>query len=604
MKLILFIGAISCFIGNSIAQDFTYGWHTTNTNTESHYPISNQVYNDTLYSFFEIYDEDSLDADPGIGEDWIISHDDSVTYSIYYFTKSTTDGNFISAHKLIEVAQSYSDIRAIEISTSGQLIIAGYSSVIVSSYDLDFDPSPVTVGSYSRSTDGYISFIAFYDLNGDYSERIEYAHTNTSSVFFTDMSINEQNELVLVGELVGTMDLDFTAGIDSLSCTGINNDALVMKIDLTNQLYMWSKSFGNTFETGIYFVEAKNNNIILMGYYQDSLLDLDPSSTGTWNVNINPNGDAIFLARWNNDGDFILGMGIYGEGNYDYVQIRGLAVDDQNNIYVSGNTDQNLVVDLDPSINTTFVNTNKYENYFLAKYNLNFALIWAKNIQTDDNLYYTYTNSNIALSNSYLAYVIDVGSGIVSYSDQTSIDTLSNGMNYGFNVSAIDTYTGNVYNKANFEGVDATNSYFSLNDFSIDQDENIHIIGDFQKTVDFNPFDFSTVYDTSFLYLAPNNYTTSPFNLMLNTSNFLGIEESPNAIEAQLYPNPTKDRITITTEAELKNISIFDLQGNLVLSTNTEGNMKELNVEHLHSGLYIAIISTDKGIINQRFSHL
>lgn len=602
MKNILFIAAFSCFIGNTIAQNFTYGWHATNTNSENHYPISNQVYNDTLYSFFSVQDEDSLDADPGTSEDWIISHDGSIVNTLYYFTKRTKDGTYISSHKLIETAQSYSDVRAIEISSTGQLIIVGYSYAIVSSYDLDFDPSPVTVGSYSRVTDGYLTFIAFYDLDGNYSERIEYAHSNTSSVYFTDMSINEQNELILVGELYGTVDMDFTAGNDSLSTSGIENDALVMKIDLTNEVYMWSKAFGNTFETGIYYVEAKNNEIYLMGYYSDAPLDLDPSSSGTWNVTNMNGSEAIFLSRWNANGGFITGMGIHGQANYDYVQIRGLAVDDQSNIYICGNTDQNMIVDLDPSINTKLVNTTKYENYFLAKYNMNFALLWSKNIQNDDNLYYTYQNSNIVLSENYLAMVLEVGSGIVSYSDQTVTDTLSNGSNYGFNVTAISPYYGTVYNTIHYEGDDVSYSYLSLNDFAIDSDENIHVFGDFMRFIDFNQIDFTTVYDTSFLYLAPNYYNTSPFNLMLSTQSFLTIDESNSIIDVSLYPNPTNGLITINSTEKVLKVSLVDLSGKLI-ELKTE-NTSTIDLTDLNSGYYLLKIETESGSIVKKIQKL
>jgi len=65
----------------------------------------------------------------------------------------------------------------------------------------------------------------------------------------------------------------------------------------------------------------------------------------------------------------------------------------------------------------------------------------------------------------------------------------------------------------------------------------------------------------------------------------------------QISPNPISDQLTITSEDEIKSISILSIEGKLI------GNFSNnnINLERLSCGLYLIQVETDKGIGTQKF---
>ncbi len=72
-------------------------------------------------------------------------------------------------------------------------------------------------------------------------------------------------------------------------------------------------------------------------------------------------------------------------------------------------------------------------------------------------------------------------------------------------------------------------------------------------------------------------------------------DKNQNIKGLKLYPNPvTHGKVNIVTQQNrLKTISIFDVFGNIILTTKLYD--KELDLSELHSGIYIIrIVETDK----------
>ena len=69
------------------------------------------------------------------------------------------------------------------------------------------------------------------------------------------------------------------------------------------------------------------------------------------------------------------------------------------------------------------------------------------------------------------------------------------------------------------------------------------------------------------------------------------------------YPNPADDFLTITTSQQgLKSISIFDLNGRLVKTINTNlSSHQNINVSDLQDGLYFITAQTANGSISEKF---
>ncbi|WDF45619.1 T9SS type A sorting domain-containing protein [Chryseobacterium sp. KACC 21268] len=75
--------------------------------------------------------------------------------------------------------------------------------------------------------------------------------------------------------------------------------------------------------------------------------------------------------------------------------------------------------------------------------------------------------------------------------------------------------------------------------------------------------------------------------------------ENANGTKISFYPNPATDIINIKTkDSEIKNITIYDMTGNQVMSSRA---LKKINVKGLLQGNYILKVETDKGIKSFKF---
>ncbi|WP_287443241.1 M36 family metallopeptidase [Algoriella sp.] len=69
-----------------------------------------------------------------------------------------------------------------------------------------------------------------------------------------------------------------------------------------------------------------------------------------------------------------------------------------------------------------------------------------------------------------------------------------------------------------------------------------------------------------------------------------------------IYPNPVKDLVYISTKDEVKQYEIIDVTGRVISSgvLKTENNVKSVSTAHLSSGLYILKLHTDKGVVTKK----
>jgi len=71
---------------------------------------------------------------------------------------------------------------------------------------------------------------------------------------------------------------------------------------------------------------------------------------------------------------------------------------------------------------------------------------------------------------------------------------------------------------------------------------------------------------------------------------YLGVNDV-NRTKINIYPNPAKDFVTITSDKSIKSVEIYDYLGRLI---KTESSAK-INISHLLKGTYILKIKTDSG---------
>lgn len=127
----------------------------------------------------------------------------------------------------------------------------------------------------------------------------------------------------------------------------------------------------------------------------------------------------------------------------------------------------------------------------------------------------------------------------------------------------------------------------------------IYVAKDYPAEVEWNEtLDASVPHGDGYtLYLLNNNGDRigQPVNVTVNDP--AGIESVENSTNCTVYPNPAKTVVNITADTEIKQITIYSLAGNEVLSESFDGtNCKEqLKVDQLPAGYYISKIKTVNG---------
>ncbi len=204
------------------------------------------------------------------------------------------------------------------------------------------------------------------------------------------------------------------------------NDALIVKIN-NNGSIGWAKSFGGYSSDQGSFIEVKNSIYMAGLFYSSSQFDtISLTSTGY---------SDIFLVKMDTAGNINWAKQM---GCAQYDDIYGMALDADENVYLSGRYGQNSNFIAD---SITLTNNGKYDAYYV-KYNSSGKVSWAfgyggtqndygYDITTDNqsNLFIsgTFTSSSIVLSNDTLANAGNAGdynsiiATLVDYSDTVSI---------------------------------------------------------------------------------------------------------------------------------------------------------------------------------------
>lgn len=79
---------------------------------------------------------------------------------------------------------------------------------------------------------------------------------------------------------------------------------------------------------------------------------------------------------------------------------------------------------------------------------------------------------------------------------------------------------------------------------------------------------------------------------------YLGLDASLNeysTLGANIYPNPTRELVNVNSEYLIDGVSIYSLQGALVLSKEPKDNTFSIDIKHLDPGVYSLIIEASQG---------
>ncbi len=269
--------------------------------------------------------------------------------------------------------------------------------------------------------------------------------------------------------------------------------------DIQAQAFQWAKSFASVFSRGTDVVTDNDRNVISAGWYNNSV-DLDPGLGVSLVTVTNPSstlGSSSYLSKLDSNGQFIWGH-TYNHNS----RIQDVDVDNQGNILVVGHYRDSIDMDFSATTSwlygNSFTNNSSYwGNIFIAKYDPNANLIWAKTIVNNSSVQNTYALSahslkvdlanNVILSGRFRDSVdFDPGVGVFSLISQSVSTSFNYGDKYLLKLDANGNFNW-VRNWGNANNWGNNSSWYGSQELDVDANNNIFMPIEFRDSIDIDP---------------------------------------------------------------------------------------------------------------------
>ncbi|MDP4267266.1 MAG: SBBP repeat-containing protein [Bacteroidota bacterium] len=458
-------------------------------------------------------------------------------------------------------------LNSITVDKAGNIYITGFSY----SPSITFDTITLT---NSNSGKCCFSFLSKYDPDGKilWAKNIGGNQSIATYSVTTDIAGNVY--------ITGTFyNINITFGSTTLTNadkTGKTQDIFIAKYDITGNI-LWSKNVsGINNDYAFYIVADTTGNIYISGKFYSPAITLDTIILyKTKGVNSD-----IFLAKYSDNGN-ILWAKNFGGKFYDWAS--PIAVDLTGNIYITDCFNSTkLTID-----STTLTNAGS-DDIFLAKYDANGKVIWAKSTGGTGSDW----PKSIAvdgIGNPYLCGYFE--SPTITFDNTILTNT---GKNDIF-IAKYDT-TGNILwaTSVGGPGVDIASSV------AMDATGNAYIAGYFYSPV--ITFGSNTLVNAD---LSGNS--SDIFLAKLGKSNEVGIEKIRiKDDELMVYPNPSDGRISIeVNNSEIKQVQlrVINIMGQIVMSQSRTFNNRitQIDLSTIPAGIYNVVATASNGkVFNTR----
>ena len=486
-----------------------------------------------------------------------------------YIQKLDETGNLIWAKNIGGTAN---DLGKVINDYSTHIIISGTFSNTV-----DFDPGAGT--AMRTSNGGSDVFILALDPAGDFLWVQTFGESDDESI--GGQELDSFNDIIITGSFIDSMTVDIGGVPETMYTTsGASSDIYVLKMDLLTGNAIWIKSFGSSsIDKGSGLVVKSNDNILLTGSFRN-IMDADPdtSSTSVFTLNASTFTNT-FLVELDPIGAFVNAFSFY---NSNVMEVYDIELDANDNIYLTGpfkNT-----TDFDLKSGTTNLSSSGGQDCYIVKLTPAKDLVWAKAFG-GPGLEQPFGIEVAANGDVYTAG---------RYSTNTDFDPGAAVNNQTAVGSGQDIFIHKLDAAGDFQLVYTFGQ--GGNDMArgleIDIDGNMYVNGLFNGTIDFDPTG-----GTANL-TAGSNTATDAFLLKFSALP-LGISENENT-EINIYPNPVQNKLFIELENEtITELNVIDYAGRVVKTIN--GNIKTINVSDLTKGFYILKVTTENGILTNRF---
>ena len=334
-------------------------------------------------------------------------------------------------------------------------------------HDADFDPGS---GEVILSIKGHSlnSFISALGTNGQFlwARQMGFYSDSTYIDRGTGIVADSTGNIFITGSFYGTLDFDTGPGVSPVTSAGVS-DVFVAHYDRAGNLVKVFSIGGVGFDRGGKIVLDGDGNIVITGDFAGTV-DFDPGPGIT-----NLTSDLYttpFVAKYNRNGNLIFAKAVAGgTQTFNY----GLCIDKLQNIYLTGSFTG--TADFDPGPGTVNLTSAGASDIFVAKYNQQGNLIYAKNYG--------------GTANDRGAAVVVDDSGNFNLTG-TFIGTVNFGSSFTINSKgASDIFlcrfdaAGNIVFSQSF----GSNNADDVSGIAVNRSGDIYILGEFWQTVDFDP---------------------------------------------------------------------------------------------------------------------
>ncbi len=273
----------------------------------------------------------------------------------------------------------------IAINTNGNIFITGY-----------FASLSITFGSITlyNDTDEYDVFIAKYDTNGNVLWAKSAGGTSLDYVY--DIATDASGNVYITGTFWSPT---ITFGLTTLSNAG-RCDIFIAKYDANGNV-LWAKSIGGAdYDEGCSIATDGSGNVYVTGYFCSPSITFDPYTL------TNAGGVNIFIVKYDANGNVLWAKSAGGPG---YDKANGIATDPKGNVYITGGFESQFI-----SFGSITLTNSGDGDIFIAKYDANGNVLWAKSAggpgYDKANGIATDPKGNVYITGSFISPSITFGS--------------------------------------------------------------------------------------------------------------------------------------------------------------------------------------------------
>lgn len=429
----------------------------------------------------------------------------------------------------------------------------------------DFDPGAGTANLSSFGN--FDAFFAKYDTDGNllWAHHVGGAMFEEARCIATDASGN----VVIAGIFSGVADFDPSDGIHT--CQSISdNDVYFAKYTPAGDL-LWVKQLAGTgSERVLGMTIGHSGHLYLAGHFQETV-DFDPSGA-IGNRSVVGDSD-LFFARYDGDGNLVWAKSV---GGFFYEEVRGIAVDRLDNVYITGRYGE--TVDFDPGPGISELDNAGINDAFFAKYDASGNLTWAKKIGGEGND----IGNSVAVDTLGRVYLSGQFMNTVDFDPGDNTSDMTGPGDIDIFLAQYDA-SGNFIWAKSIGGTQMEESTA----IALDARGNLYLTGFFKGIADFDPGPDATNLTSSgkedaFIakYSAPATITHEA--LVLN---------------ARAYPVPAADvlHIALPGHAGEVHCAVFDLTGRMLLAQQGEGENTTVDLSGFDNGVFYLQIRTAQG---------